>query len=52
MDGFDFEKVGKLINLPEDHLIGMAVAIGKPAKDPWPRSGQLPLEKVLIKDQF
>lgn len=29
MDGFDFEKVGELINLPDDHVIAMFVAIGK-----------------------
>lgn len=29
MDGFDFDAVGKLINLPTDHAIAMFVAIGK-----------------------
>ena len=29
MVGFDFEAVGKLINLPEDHVIAMMLAIGK-----------------------
>ncbi|MEN9472450.1 MAG: hypothetical protein RLZZ495_539, partial [Pseudomonadota bacterium] len=29
MDGFDFDAVGQLINLPADHAIAMFVAIGK-----------------------
>ena len=39
MDGFDFDAVAKLINLPEDHVVAMYVAIGKPVKEPWPRGG-------------
>ena len=52
MDGFDFDAVGKLINLPEDHVIAMFVAIGKAGKEAWPRGGQLPLSEVVIEDQF
>jgi len=52
MDGFDFEKVGALINLPKDHVIAMFVAIGKAAKEPWPRGGQLGLDEVVIKNRF
>ena len=52
MDGFDYEAVGQLINLPEDHIIAMFVAIGKGTKDAWPRAGQLPLEMVTIADRF
>jgi nitroreductase len=52
MDGFDFDAVGKLINLPQDHVIAMFVAIGKGIKDPWPRGGQLPLDEVVITDKF
>jgi len=52
MDGFDFDAVGKLINLPEDHAIAMFVAIGKGVKDAWPRGGQLPMNDVLIVDRF
>jgi len=29
MDGFDFSAVAKLINLPDDHVISMFIAIGK-----------------------
>jgi len=52
MDGFDFEAVGRLINLPPDHVIAMFVAIGKAIKPAWPRAGQLPLDDVLISDRF
>jgi len=52
MDGFDFETVGKLINLPQDYVIGMMVAIGKGTKEPHPRVGKLPLSEVLVKNHF
>jgi len=52
MDGFDFEAVGKLINLPSDHIIAMFIAIGKGAKDPFPRGGQLPMAEVVIQNRF
>jgi nitroreductase len=52
MDGFDFDAVGKQINLPPDHAIAMFVAIGKGIKEPWPRGGQLPLSEVVVEDRF
>ncbi len=52
MDGFDFEAVAKLINLPENYVISMFVAIGKGIKEAWPRGGQLPLEEIIIYDKF
>ena len=52
MDGFDFDAVGKLINLPEDHVIAMFVAVGKAIGEANPRGGQLPLSEVVIKDRF
>ncbi len=52
MDGFDFEAVGKLINLPEDHLIAMFVAIGKGLTEARPRAGQLEMEEVVITNHF
>lgn len=52
MDGFDFEAVGRLINLPDDHLISFMVAIGKKAADVWPRPGQLSLDEVRHVDGF
>ncbi|QGT78251.1 nitroreductase family protein [Guyparkeria halophila] len=52
MDGFDFEAVGRLINLPDDHLISFMVAIGKKAGDVWPRPGQLSIDEVRRVDGF
>ena len=52
MDGFDFDAVGKLINLPEDHAIAMFVAIGKGTEPAWPKPGQLPMDEVVIEDRF
>ncbi len=52
MDGFDFDEVGKLINLPDDHVIAMFVAIGKGIKEPWPRGGQIGKKEAIITDCF
>lgn len=52
MDGFDFEAVGKLINLPDNHVIALMVAVGKRAAEPKPRVGKLPFEEVVIRDRF
>lgn len=52
MDGFDFDAVGKLINLPADHTPAMYVAIGKGIEAPWPRGGQLAFEEIVIENKF
>lgn len=52
MIGFDGDAVAKMINLPDDHVIGMIVAIGKKASDPKPRPDLLPLNEVVIKNKF
>ena len=52
MIGFDIEKVAELINLPEDHVMGPMVAIGRGTKDPWPKPGQLPLAEVVLENGF
>ncbi len=52
MDGFDFDKVGELIGLPDDHVVAMFVAIGKSTKDAWPRGGQLAMDDVVINNRF
>ena len=52
MDGFDFDAVGKLINLPEGHVIAMFVAIGRGTKEACPRGGQLAKDEVVITDHF
>nr|VFK55896.1 MAG: Nitroreductase [Candidatus Kentron sp. TC] len=52
MIGFDFEKAGKLIRLPADHIIVLCVAIGKGMKAAEPRPGQLPMEQIVFTDTF
>lgn len=52
MDGFDFDAVGELINLPEDHVIAMFVAVGRATGEANPRGGQLPVSEVVIEDRF
>jgi len=52
MDGFDFDAVAKLLNLPADHIPTMFVTVGKGIKDAWPRGGQLTMEEVVIKNKF
>ena len=52
MDGFDFDAVGKLINLPDNCVISMMVAVGKRAVEPKPRVGKLPADEVIIRDRF
>jgi nitroreductase len=52
MDGFDFDAVAKLLNLPADHTPAMFVAIGKGIKPANPRGGQLTFNEVVIRNKF
>ncbi len=52
MIGFDIEKVAELINLPDDHVMGAMVAIGKGTKAPWPKPGQTPLSDLVVENYF
>ena len=52
MIGFDPQKVAEIIQLPEDHVIGMMLPIGKAVKGANARGGQLPYEEVVFRDQF
>ncbi|ROO30302.1 drgA [Salinisphaera orenii MK-B5] len=52
MDGFDFKRVGHLINLPPDHRICMMITFGKAQAAAHPRSGQLDLSEVFVRDRF
>ncbi len=52
MDGFDFDAVAKLLNLPQDHIASMFVTIGKGIKGPLPRGGQLAMNEVVIQNTF
>lgn len=52
MIGFDIEKVAELVNLPDDYVMGPMVAIGKGMKGPWPKSGQITLEELMVENLF
>jgi nitroreductase len=52
MDGFDFDAVGKLLNLPADHTPAMFVVVGKALKEASARSGQLNFNEVVIQNKF
>jgi len=52
MIGFDLDEVAKLVNLPEDHVIGPMVAIGKGTKPAHPKPGQLDLSEVVLENSF
>lgn len=52
MIGFDIDEVAKLIKLPDDHVMGPMVAIGKGTKEPWPKPGQVPLEELTFENSF
>ncbi|RJS95304.1 nitroreductase family protein [Salinisphaera sp. Q1T1-3] len=52
MDGFDFKRVGHLIDLPADHRICMMICIGRSMAQAHPRAGQLDLDEVYMQDGF
>jgi nitroreductase len=52
MIGFDFAAVSRIIRLPAEHDIVMAVAVGKPLEAARERAGQLPLGEVVFRDHF
>jgi len=52
MIGFEIEGVAKLINLPDDHVMGPMVAVGKGTKEAWPKPGPLPFEEVVRENGF
>ncbi|CAA6692670.1 MULTISPECIES: nitroreductase family protein [unclassified Lentimonas] len=52
MIGFDPATVAEIINLPEHHVIGMMLPIGKALKDANVRGGQLGYDEVVFTDGF
>lgn len=50
--GFDSEQVAGLIDLPENHVMGPMVAIGKGLQKAHPKPGQLPLHEVVVENSF
>lgn len=52
MDGFDFDAVAKLINLPADHIPAMFITVGKAIKPALQRAGQLDFNEVVTYNKF
>jgi len=52
MDGFDFPRVGALLRLPDDHVLSMFVAVGRPLQPAHPRGGRIPRAEAVIRDRF
>lgn len=52
MIGFDAAQVAEIIGLPDDHVIGMMLVIGKAASAARPRGGQLDKDEVVVVDRF
>lgn len=52
MIGFDSDAVAKLINLPDDHVIGMMLAIGKGLKPANPKNGYVDKSDILVDNRF
>lgn len=52
MIGFDPISVASTINLPENHIIGMMVVVGKGTQPANVRSGPLPYEELVFENSF
>lgn len=52
MDGFDFKRVGHLIQLPADHEICLMIAVGKALQPPHPRPGLVEPEDIFFDNGF
>jgi nitroreductase len=52
MDGFDFDAVGKLLNLPDDHVVCLMITVGKRTQESFPRVGKLSLDEVCFENSF
>ena len=52
MIGFDIDKVGQLVNLPEDYAVGAMLVIGKGIKPAWPKPGFIPMTEMVVENRF
>lgn len=52
MDGFDFNEMANLIQLPEDHVVCLMIAVGKSASQPYPRVGKLSYDNLIRINTF
>lgn len=52
MIGFDSDAVGKLINLPDDHVVCMIVVVGKGTQPARSKGGYIDNEEIFIDNKF
>jgi nitroreductase len=52
MIGFDQKRVAELIHLPEDHVIGMMIAIGKGTSPAKPKPGFIEMSDLVRENRF
>ncbi len=52
MIGFDQDAVAEIIALPENHVIGMMLVIGKRLEEPKPRGGSIAYDEAVIENNF
>ncbi|MBF0159853.1 MAG: nitroreductase family protein [Magnetococcales bacterium] len=50
--GFNVAAVADLIHLPNNHLVTLIIAVGKPLQPPWPAGSRLPLEQCVFYNRF
>ncbi|BAO94170.1 nitroreductase family protein [Caballeronia insecticola] len=50
--GFNPIEVARLINLPDNHIIAMMLAIGKGTNLPWPKPGYVDRKEILFENSF
>ncbi len=52
MDGFDYDQVGRILDLPENHVVAMFVVVGRGIKEAFPRGGFIPEDEAVVTDRF
>ncbi len=52
MIGFDQDAVAKIINLPDDHVIGMMITVGKAISPAHKRGGSIAYDDAVIENSF
>ncbi len=52
MIGFTPEQVAKIIELPDNHVLGLMITVGKALKPAWEKPGQLPYNEIVKEETF
>jgi len=52
MIGYDLDAVARLVKLPEHHVLGPMIAIGRALQPAWPKPGQLDLAELVFENRY